>query len=133
MIPAFNPDGYLPPGIHPASLEEVQNRFGQDSELRRVQMESLEWLVDRARRAGVHRLVINGSFTTEIAEPNDVDCVLLIDSNFPLDKEAGEELISGLPFLEISLVTQDDFELLVGSFFATDRYSIRKGMIEVIL
>jgi hypothetical protein len=49
MIPAFNDDGYLPPGIHTATLEEIAVRFGQESEVRRDQMESLGWLVDLAR------------------------------------------------------------------------------------
>jgi hypothetical protein len=43
MIPPFNDDGYLPPGIHPATLEEIVERFRQESELRQVQMESLRW------------------------------------------------------------------------------------------
>ena len=133
MIPAFDENGYLPPGIHPATLDEIKNRFGSESELRRVQMESLNWLVDLARRAGVIRLVINGSFTTEVFEPNDVDCVLLIEDGFPHDRAAEAELVGGLPFLEISLVNQADFDLLVNTFFATDRHSVSKGMVEVIL
>jgi hypothetical protein len=56
----FSWHGYLPPGIHPATLEEVEARFGGESDLRRVQMESLRWLVDIAHRAGVARVVING-------------------------------------------------------------------------
>lgn len=133
MIPSFAEHGYLPPGLHPASLDEVAARFGLESELRRVQMESLRWLVGAARRAGVVRLVINGSFVTEVFEPNDVDCVLLIGPGFPRDKGAGVELIAGLPFLEINLVNQLDFDLLVEKFFATDRQSVPKGMVEVIL
>lgn len=132
MIPAFDGDGYLPPGIHPAALDEIQDRFGSESELRRVQMESLNWLIDRARRAGVARIVINGSFTTAVFEPNDVDCVLLIEEGYPRDNVASEELLDGLSFLEINLVTPVDFELLVESFFATDRQLISKGMIEVL-
>lgn len=42
-------------------------------------MESLNWLVDAAWRAGVKQIVVNGSFTTDKWEPNDVDCVLLVD------------------------------------------------------
>jgi hypothetical protein len=79
MIPECNDDGYLPAGIHPASVDEIAARFGQESELRQAQMESLRWLVDLARRAGVRRIVVNGSFVTDKLEPNDVDCVLLID------------------------------------------------------
>jgi hypothetical protein len=38
MIPEFDERGYLPPGLHRATLEEIQQRFGRQSELRRVQM-----------------------------------------------------------------------------------------------
>ena len=55
MIPDFNDQGYLPPGIHPASLDEVEARFGTQSELRRVQMDSLRWLIELAKKAGVKR------------------------------------------------------------------------------
>jgi len=89
--------------------------------------------VDLARRAGVARLVINGSFTTEAFEPNDVDCVLLVEAGFPRDEAAEAELVSGLPFLEINLVSQADFDVLVDTFFATDRQLLAKGMVEVIL
>ncbi|MBI3468156.1 MAG: hypothetical protein HY000_34560 [Planctomycetes bacterium] len=46
MIPQFEESGALPPGMHPATLEEVENRFGTQSELRKVQMESVKWMVD---------------------------------------------------------------------------------------
>ena len=36
MIPSFDEHGYLPPGIHPATLDEIEARFGRESELRRV-------------------------------------------------------------------------------------------------
>ena len=132
MIPPFNEHGYLPSGIHPATIDEVAARFGRESEVRRVQMESIRWLVDVARRAGINRLVLNGSFVTDVLEPNDVDCVLLIGTGFPRDESAEAELLAGLPFLELSLVSQGDFDLLVDEFFATDRQSNEKGLVEVI-
>ena len=133
MIPLFDDNGYLPPGVHPATLDEIKDRFGSESELRRVQMESLNWLVELARRAGVARLVINGSFTTNAFEPNDVDCVLLIEDGFPRDADAEAELNGGLPFMAIDLVRQPGFDGLVQKFFATDRQMVAKGMVEVIL
>ena len=132
MIPAFNDDGYLPPGIHPATLDEIAERFGSEPELRCVQMESLRWLIDLARRAGVARIVVNGSFVTDAYEPNDVDCVLLVDPKSVRDRTAVEELIDGLPFLQIYLVEQPDFDVMVEKVFATDRVFVPKGMIEVI-
>ena len=47
--------------------------------------------------------------------------------------EVDAELQAGLPFLEIDVVDQDNFDFLVETFFTTDRDCVPKGMIEVIL
>jgi hypothetical protein len=133
MIPALDAEGYLPPGIHRATAQEISARFGQESELRRVQMESLLWLIELARRAGVLRIVVNGSFVTDRLEPNDVDCVLLIGPGFPRNAAAEAELLSGLPFINMELVDQEAFEQFTQKTFATDRDLVPKGMIEVVL
>jgi hypothetical protein len=28
VIPDFDQDGYLPPGVHPATIDEIAERFG---------------------------------------------------------------------------------------------------------
>jgi hypothetical protein len=131
VIPPFNETGYLSPGVHPATLDETDQHFGQMSEIRRVQMESVRWMVELAIRAGVERIVLNGSFVTDIIEPGDVDCVLLAAEN-TTDFDAEEELDAGLPFLAISLVGPEDFNELVNVTYASDRDHVPKGMIEVI-
>ncbi|MFH0983167.1 MAG: hypothetical protein V2A79_16730 [Planctomycetota bacterium] len=83
--------------------------------------------------SGVQRIVLNGSFVTDIIEPNDVDCVLLTGRGFPKDPAAEAELRAGLPFLDIALVRRRRFEKLVNVFFATDRFEVPKGTVEVIL
>jgi hypothetical protein len=90
-------------------------------------------LVDLARRVGVHRLVVNGSFVTDKWEPNDVDCVLLIGPDYPRDAAAHAELEVGLPFLNLELVRQEAFQEFTEDFFASDRQRNAKGMIEVML
>jgi hypothetical protein len=89
-------------------------------------------LIELARRAGVARVIVNGSFVTDVIEPNDVDCVLLIEAGFPKENAAEAELLDGLPFLELNLVTQADFDMLVERLFATDRQSLPKGMVEIV-
>jgi hypothetical protein len=131
MIPAFDDSGYLPPGVHLATLGEVAERFGTSSELRRVQMDSVRWMVDLAVRAGAARIVLNGSFVTDIIEPNDVDCVVLFLPSQRRDRSAMQLLRSGLPFLSIALVGPRRFDEFV-RFFATDRSGKGKGMIEVV-
>jgi hypothetical protein len=133
MIPPFNDTGRLPLGIHPATLDEIEARFGQQSEIRTVQMESVRWLVDLAIRAGAERIVLNGSFVSDIMEPNDVDCVVLAGRGFPKDAVAEAELRAGLPFLDIAIVRRKDFEDLVNVVFATDRRNVVKGMVEVVI
>jgi hypothetical protein len=132
MIPPFNDQGYLPPGIHGATLDEINERFGRESEVRRVEMESLSWLVDLAHRAGVLRIIVNGSFVADVFEPNDVDCALLIGRDYPLDAGADAELQQGLPFIQAELLTQGAFDFFVNELFATDRRDVPKGMIEVL-
>ena len=132
MIPDFDDRGYLPAGLHTASLDAIGQRFGTQSEIRRVQMQSIRWLVDAANRAGVRRIVINGSFATDTIEPNDVDCLLMIDQNFPEDAGAEQELEEGYPFIELHFVDQSGFSFFVSRFFATDRERRTKGMIEVV-
>ena len=132
MIPAFDESGFLPPGVHPATLAEVEARFGRPSELRRVQMESVRWMVDLAARAGIQRIVLNGSFVSDIMEPNDVDCVLLLESGGRRGRAALRDLRKGLPFLEIAVVRARAFDEYVHRVFAADRTGVPKGMIEVV-
>ena len=131
MLPAFNEDGYLPAGAHPAGLDEVEARFGRDSELRRAQMQSLRWLADLVRRAGMRRFVIDGSFVSDLPEPNDVDCVLLAGA--PLTQDLEDEFAAGLPFLQVIVAEQEDLDYFVNEFFATDRHGVPKGVVEVML
>ena len=95
-------------------------------------MESVREMIALAVRAGVQRIVLNGSFVTDIMEPNDVDCVLLVPPDYPRDAAAEEELLKGLPFLDLALVDQTDFDYFVKRFFVLDRVREEKGMIEVI-
>jgi hypothetical protein len=133
MIPEFNESGNLPAGVHPATLDEIAARFGWQSDVRHAEMESLRWLVPLAIEAGVIRLVVNGSFVTDCLEPNDADCVLLAGETPPRDKSAEAAILAGLPFLDIRLVGQEDFDAFLETVFGLDRYCNPKGMMEVLL
>jgi hypothetical protein len=133
VIPDLDEYGNLPPGIHPATLAEVEERFGRSTEVRRAEIQSLHWLMDLAKRAGIERLIVNGSFVTDVFEPNDVDCVLLMGTGLSGDRQAFRELRKGLPFIHMQLVRQRQFDRLVNRVFATDRRVHAKGVIEVPL
>jgi len=131
MIPDFDEHGYLPQGLHAATLAEVEERFARGSEIRAAQFESIVWLIDAATNCDVRRIVINGSYVTDVSEPNDVDCVLLIGDNFEMEGDSEQRLLALFPFLNVQLVDDEEFTDFV-DFFATDREGIEKGMVEVI-
>ncbi len=81
-IPAFRDDGFLPVGIHPATLDEIRNRFGESSQQRRELMQHVVDWVAMLQAVQALRLVLDGSFVTEKVSPNDVDAVMLLPSDF---------------------------------------------------
>ena len=54
--------------------------------------------------------VRSSGFVTDIMEPNDLDCVLLFLPDRPRDRSAVKQLRGGLPFLEMKLVGQEEFD-----------------------
>ncbi len=81
-LPELTKDGVLPRGIHRATLAEVRSAFGARTARRVELMLALEEAVDHARKAGVHRVLINGSFVTRKKEPRDVDMVFQVSDVF---------------------------------------------------
>jgi hypothetical protein len=72
VIPGFDSTGNLPPGIHPASWQEVQARFGTDPQRNRLILGLRRALLPLAR-AGCDTAYLDGSFVTSKATPDDFD------------------------------------------------------------
>jgi len=82
MIPDFTEAGFLPDGVHLASIDEFKLRFAQFSRSdRRIRLfEQLERLIADARSSAiVRRIIVAGSFVTAKPEPNDFDCILIME------------------------------------------------------
>jgi hypothetical protein len=109
-------------------LKKLGRVFGKDSEVRQAQMDSLRWLVfDFIPQLGIQRVILNGTFVTDVLEPNDVDCVLLMGPTTDPESEEFLELEeAGLPFLQVSLVEQKDFDEIVGDVYATSCSGLRR-------
>lgn len=83
-LPQLNEHRHLPPGIHDASLDDLTDRFGQSSRrlellenLRRYLAELRQWPLAQA-------VLVDGSFVTDIVEPNDIDLVLVLRDDYDL-------------------------------------------------
>ncbi|HWR52417.1 MAG TPA: hypothetical protein VN428_15000 [Bryobacteraceae bacterium] len=73
MIPAFDAaSGTLPPGDHPATLDEIKRRFGSTPR-RRWLLKGLRAAAQAFWAAGIEEIFIDGSFCTEKPDPGDID------------------------------------------------------------
>lgn len=133
MIPPLNEHGYLPPGVHQATVEEIAARFGAGTPERQELMQSLRWLVEMCKRDDVARLVVNGSFVTSKPDPADVDCVLLGGPTFGRHGISIHEWRTPLPFIHLEIGDAIIFQAYVNDVFGTDIHLRQKGVIEVAL
>jgi len=134
MLPPFDDFGNLPAGIYSCTIEEMVSRFGSGSEERETEINELLHFIDAAKKAGVRRLMVNGSFVTGRLAPNDVDVVILPGLDYPRQSRELESNELIWPFLQIIVAADDgDFESWAVKQFSTDRRRRAKGVVEVIL
>ena len=134
MLPDFDENGNLPPGIHPCDTNELIARFGSGSPEREVEMKELLDFIQWAQAADVQRLVVNGSFVTDKIEPNDVDIVILPGPGYPRNELSYLDQELRWPFLQVfTAADEHDLETWVSQDFGTDRNQYPKGVVEVLL
>lgn len=81
-IPDLTPSGLLPEGIHPATLEELQVKFGSTGEARVELYTRLMSFLQLVRSFGMFTsIVIDGSFVTDKPIPGDIDVVLILPAS----------------------------------------------------
>ncbi len=134
MLPPFDEHGNLPPGIHRCSPAELATRLGSGSPEREVETQELLGFIDWARRAGVERLIVNGSYVTEASSPQDVDLVILPGPDYPRGQPSAFDEELTWPFLHVLVAADsDDLEAWAMRDFGTDRLGRPKGVAEVVL
>jgi hypothetical protein len=94
-IPPLLYDGFLPPGLHLAEMDEIEDRFGKSTSRRKALFNQLRLFTELARHCGAVRMFVNGSFVTAKAEPNDVDVVIWIGAEYfeRLTHDDGEAIL----------------------------------------
>lgn len=91
MLPAASANDELPPGIHPAGWDEIEERFGRGSEARVRALGKLRLLYELAVHTRcLARFLVFGSFVSGVPEPRDVDVVLVMTENFRLEDTSRE-------------------------------------------
>ena len=138
-IPPFRADGYLPDGVYSASEAEVTFRFGASSRRRRRLALRLRRWIQLGRQVGGKRLLVDGSFVTAKANPNDLDAVIFLPQDFEQLVEDGVEaaleleemLLTRRPEEIFAAEDEDDWNGWV-EFFGRTREADgrRKGLVD---
>jgi hypothetical protein len=104
MIPEFDENGNLPPGIHEATFEEVVARFSLPKSRKRAsRTQKLRAFYSFIRLYAV-QLYVDGSYTTSKPSPNDVDLVVFLPKRLRFRVEGRPKAFqvhqreAGLPF-----------------------------------
>jgi len=95
VIPPFNESGCLPEGIYDCTIDEAAERFGgfQGSSQRpHLWDRFIEFMREADTCKLVHAVLVDGSFVTAKADPNDIDLVLVVSANhdFSADFQSSE-------------------------------------------
>ena len=83
MIPALNESGLLPEGIHDCNLAEAEARFGRfQGNNRRPQLWNrfVEFMHEAKASGLIEFVIVDGSFVTANASPNDIDLILVVSA-----------------------------------------------------
>ena len=142
MIPDFRDDGYLPVGLYRATEAEVNFRFGSSTSRRRRLILRLRRWLELSRLTHARRFLVDGSFITAEADPNDVDAVVLLADDF--EQQISQGLNAALEREEM-LLTRHPEEIFAAEdlpdwdewleFFSRTREldGRRKGLVEIEL
>lgn len=93
-LPGFNEHGDLPEGRHLAAFAAVIARFGVGTPQRVAVTDRLRRIYQLAVATGhLDRLVIFGSYVSDVVEPHDVDVILVMRDDFATERCPAECLV----------------------------------------
>jgi hypothetical protein len=145
-IPEMDQAGFLPEGVHEATIEEVRERFGrfQRTDRRPVLFAKLALFLAEVRASGlVEAVILDGSFVTPKDEPSDIDLILVLRPDHddraelrPFEYNAISRRMVRRRFrfdVVSARAGSDEYEQSVSFFqLVKGRSDLRKGVIKVI-
>ena len=142
MIPPFNAQGLLPPGIHWAVWDEVESRYGGNPWRQRL-LSGLSAALGNLKEAGCSAVYVNGSFETGKELPDDFDACWVEDGVNPealdtvlltFDPGRATQKAKYLGELFPASIPADPEGLSFLEFFQTDKETgRRKGIVAIDL
>jgi hypothetical protein len=145
MIPPFNDEGNIPPGIYLATMDEIDKRFAYNIQ-RRLLFSKLECFVRDIAQIGCETIYLDGSFVTIKELPNDMDICwdhqgidldnalrmmpVLFEMNFPRRSQQIMYMADIFP----AKIIEGSSGILFLTFFQTDKQTGNpKGILQINL
>lgn len=141
MIPTFDPNENLPPGVHFCYWNEFKERFGYTRK-RSLMIQNMELIMAELKNAGCRTFYLNGSFVTSEPSPNDFDAcwdsddvdIKYLRKNAPLILKFNDSAAQKVKYRgEIYPSDQPVDDTISIEFFQRDRKQNRKGIIVINL
>jgi hypothetical protein len=142
-LPEFNEFGDLPAGRHVSSFSEVVARFGSGTPQRMAVTERFRRIYELAVATGhLDRLVVFGSYVSDVAEPNDIDVIVVMQNDFlpehcPADslvlfdhRLANDELGASIFWVRPAMLLGEPLELFL-AHWELKRDGRRRGIVEI--
>lgn len=80
-IPQLDDDGFLPIGVHEATIDEIREQFGsfQRTDRRQNLFRQFDEFIGEVRLSNlIDSVIVDGSFVTAKDEPSDIDLILVL-------------------------------------------------------
>lgn len=146
-IPPLTDLGFLPPGVHDATLEEVEERYGRfRSSEKRVELftKLRQYLTELTTWGHVQEVLIDGSFVSSKESPNDIDLIIVYRQSFDISTEVSPSEYNCLKGSRaraifsvdcFAVFAEDPTYQKMTTFFGQDtrRTGLSKGLIRIAL
>ena len=141
VIPPFDQHGNLPPGEHPCTWEQLENRYATTAHRIRL-LNGLQAALTNLKQAGCQTIWINGSFISHQPRPNDYDACWDLDQ---VDPDALEPTLLDFRHPRSAMKHKYRGDLFIADlpatphgetfleFFQRDRDNRRKGILRLDL
>jgi len=143
VLPQLSLTGDLPTGIYDANWQEIEHRFGHGTEARVRAFQKLRHLYELAHRTGnLGRFLVFGSFVSAVANPRDVDVVLIMNARFILEDtprecrtlfshaDAEARYGASVFWVREGMLAENDFQIFLDTW-QTKRDGTMRGIVEV--
>jgi len=133
-LPNFQPDGYLPPGVHKCRGEEFIRRFCHPNKYRKEFEKQVCDIQDYAASKGALAIIVGGSFVTNKPKPFDIDCAIVFVKEAQIPQLRESIQIEGTQ-VDIFFCCVEQKNLMDGvvRLFCTTRYGLDIGAVIVLL